>query len=112
LEGCLWPWMFCTCGSHLQSNGSPRSSGGPLPIGTTRSCSRALKELEAALSREERWHELTFRLRPRERAPLYVTARVSSDASSLRWILQPPHAAPPTPRRTDQRGDGMDGAIM
>jgi hypothetical protein len=29
-----------------------------------------------------------FRLRPRERAPLDVSARVAGDGHALRWILQ------------------------
>jgi len=32
--------------------------------------------------------ELTLRVRPRERAPMPVSARVSGDASGLRWILR------------------------
>lgn len=36
--------------------------------------------------------ELTLKLRPRERAPLAVAARVSGDADGLRWVLRP--AAP------------------
>lgn len=40
--------------------------------------------------------DLTFRFRPRERAPIDVVARVAGDAESLRWLLQPasPAAAP------------------
>jgi PAS domain-containing protein len=33
--------------------------------------------------------ELMLRVRPRERAPLDVSARVTGDGISLRWILQP-----------------------
>jgi PAS domain-containing protein len=33
--------------------------------------------------------ELTLKLRPRERAPLLVGARVSGDTSGLRWVLRP-----------------------
>lgn len=39
--------------------------------------------------------ELTLKLRPRERAPLTVQARVVGDADGLRWLLRPvptPHA--------------------
>jgi PAS domain S-box-containing protein len=32
--------------------------------------------------------EMTLRLRPRERAPLDATARVSGDGTSLRWLLR------------------------
>jgi PAS domain S-box-containing protein len=38
--------------------------------------------------------ELMLRVRPRERAPLDVSARVTGDGISLRWILQPVAAAP------------------
>lgn len=37
--------------------------------------------------------ELTLKLRPRERAPLTVTARVTGDAGSLRWLLRPAPAS-------------------
>jgi two-component system sensor histidine kinase VicK len=33
---------------------------------------------------------LKFRLRPRERAPIDVSARVAGDAASLRWVLTTP----------------------
>ena len=33
--------------------------------------------------------DLTLRLRPRERAPIDVSARVQGDGATLRWILQP-----------------------
>src|SRR5205823_8857536 len=35
--------------------------------------------------------ELTLKLRPRERAPLTVHARVVGDAEGLRWVLRPVH---------------------
>jgi hypothetical protein len=41
------------------------------------------------VARDARSQELMFKLRPRERAPLDVTARVSGDESSLRWVLRP-----------------------
>jgi len=41
------------------------------------------------VSREARSQDLAFKLRPRERAPLDVRARVSGDAASLRWVLRP-----------------------
>ena len=41
------------------------------------------------VAREGRPEEISFRLRPRERAPLDVFARVSGDGSALRWILRP-----------------------
>jgi PAS domain S-box-containing protein len=33
--------------------------------------------------------DMEFKLRPRERAPLPVSARVSGDANGLRWVLRP-----------------------
>ena len=39
--------------------------------------------------------ELVLKLRPRERAPLEITARVSGDATTLRWLLRQ------TPRTTE-----------
>jgi PAS domain-containing protein len=33
--------------------------------------------------------EMTLKLRPRERAPLTVSARVKGDAETLRWLLRP-----------------------
>ena len=33
--------------------------------------------------------EMALKLRPRERAPLTIRARVAGDADGLRWILQP-----------------------
>jgi len=41
--------------------------------------------------------ELMLRVRPRERAPLDVVARVSGDGTSLRWILQPASAGAISP---------------
>src|SRR4051812_11971591 len=41
------------------------------------------------VAREARSQEFGFKLRPRERAPIDVTARVSGDASALRWVLRP-----------------------
>ena len=41
------------------------------------------------LASEARSQELTFKLRPRERAPVDVTATVGADASRLRWVLRP-----------------------
>ena len=37
--------------------------------------------------------ELSIKLRPRERAPLRVRARVSGDEGALRWILRPTPAS-------------------
>lgn len=36
---------------------------------------------------EARSAELAFKLRPRERAPMDVTAKVSGDPTTLRWVL-------------------------
>lgn len=38
--------------------------------------------------------DLTLKLRPRERAPLSIAARVSGDADGLRWVLRPASTAP------------------
>jgi PAS domain-containing protein len=44
----------------------------------------------AAIARDGGYVDLTLRLRPRERAPLAVSATVSIDAeSTLRWLLRP-----------------------
>ena len=43
---------------------------------------------------EGRSGELTFKLRPRERAPLDVIATVGGDPGSLRWVLRPTSATP------------------
>jgi PAS domain S-box-containing protein len=56
--------------------------------------SRFLNE-SLRVAREARSQELGFKLRPRERAPLDVTARVSGDASALRWVLRPHDATTP-----------------
>jgi PAS domain S-box-containing protein len=42
------------------------------------------------VAQEARAQEFSFKLRPRERAPLDVVARVSGDASALRWVLRSP----------------------
>jgi Transcriptional regulator containing PAS, AAA-type ATPase, and DNA-binding domains len=47
----------------------------------------------ATLAKQPRTTELAFKLRPRERAPVEIAARVSTDGRSLRWVLNP---APPT----------------
>jgi len=50
---------------------------------------RAQFLVEAArASSETEPREIAFKLRPRERAPLTVTARVSGGDSGLRWILK------------------------
>lgn len=41
--------------------------------------------------------ELSFRLRPRERAPLHVVATVGADLDGLRWVLRPNAALGTTP---------------
>jgi PAS domain-containing protein len=43
----------------------------------------------AAIANDSTVAELAFRLRPRERAPLDVVAKVSGDGNILRWILRP-----------------------
>jgi hypothetical protein len=37
--------------------------------------------------------DLTVKVRPRERAPLLVSAKVMGDETGLRWLLQPVSAA-------------------
>jgi PAS domain S-box-containing protein len=41
------------------------------------------------LASEERSSHLTFKLRPRERAPVEVAATVEGGAGGLRWVLRP-----------------------
>ena len=36
--------------------------------------------------------ELSFRLRPRERAPLDVSATIRPDGASIRWVVRPVEA--------------------
>jgi PAS domain-containing protein len=43
----------------------------------------------ARFASEGRSGELSFKLRPRERAPLDVTATVGGDLAGLRWVLRP-----------------------
>ena len=45
------------------------------------------------LSTDGRSGELSFKLRPRERAPLDVIATVGADLTGLRWVLRPAIAA-------------------
>lgn len=48
--------------------------------------SRFLTQL-TTLATESEGSSLSFRLRPRERAPLNVDAKVKGDGSTLRWVL-------------------------
>jgi PAS domain S-box-containing protein len=41
------------------------------------------------LANDGRAGELTFKLRPRERAPLEVVATVGADPTGLRWVIRP-----------------------
>jgi PAS domain S-box-containing protein len=50
-----------------------------------------LKVLES-LGDRTRATELPFRLRPRERAPLDVSATIRADAGSIRWVVRPVEA--------------------
>jgi PAS domain-containing protein len=68
--------------------------GKPLSLFVCEARDRFLSE-SLRVSRGTRSHELMFKLRPRERAPLDVKARVSGDGSSLRWVLEPQHVAAP-----------------
>jgi PAS domain-containing protein len=49
---------------------------------------RFLSETTRALTAGEPL-ELAIRIRPRERAPLDIAAKVSGDGASLRWVLRP-----------------------
>jgi PAS domain S-box-containing protein len=51
-----------------------------------------LKAIES-LGEQTRATELPFRLRPRERAPLDVSATVRADAGAIRWVVRPSEAA-------------------
>jgi PAS domain S-box-containing protein len=42
-----------------------------------------------SLAEDTRPMELSFRLRPRERAPFDVSATVRADAGSIRWVVKP-----------------------
>ncbi|MGH9409480.1 MAG: PAS domain-containing protein [Vicinamibacterales bacterium] len=48
--------------------------------------SRFLTEI-AQLASESESRELAFKLRPRERAPLAIQAKVKGDSGALRWVL-------------------------
>jgi len=52
---------------------------------------RFLAEI-AQMSADGRSGQLSFRLRPRERAPVDVIANVGADAHGLRWVLRPADA--------------------
>ena len=49
----------------------------------------------ARLASEGQPAELTFKLRPRERAPLEVVATVGADRHGLRWVVRPASTAHP-----------------
>jgi PAS domain S-box-containing protein len=69
--------------------------GKTLSIFVCENRSRFLDE-SLRVAREARPQEVAFKLRPRERAPLDVMARVSGDASALRWVLHPSETAAPS----------------
>jgi len=50
----------------------------------------------AGLASEASVLELTLKLRPRERAPLMVSARVKGGSETLRWLLRPVSASTTT----------------
>ena len=50
--------------------------------------SRFLAEL-SHLAPDQQSTQMTFKLRPRERAPLAIEAKITSDSSTIRWILNP-----------------------
>ena len=65
--------------------------GKPLSVFVCQDRSGFLKALES-LGDQTRPSELTFRLRPRERAPLDVAATIRTDGASIRWIVRPVEA--------------------
>ena len=65
--------------------------GKPLSVFVCQDRSGFLKALES-LGDQARPSELTFRLRPRERAPLDVAATIRTDGASIRWIVRPVEA--------------------
>jgi PAS domain S-box-containing protein len=59
-----------------------------------------LKAMES-LGEQPRGTELPFRLRPRERAPVDVTATVRVDGGSIRWVVRPVEAPAPREREVN-----------
>jgi PAS domain S-box-containing protein len=62
--------------------------GKPLSVFVCQDRSGFLKTLES-VSEQTRPTDLPFRLRPRERAPLEVSATVRADGGSVRWVVRP-----------------------
>lgn len=65
--------------------------GKPLSVFVCQDRSGFLKTLES-MSEHTLATELPFRLRPRERAPLNVSATVRADGVSIRWVVRPVEA--------------------
>lgn len=65
--------------------------GKPLSVFVCQDRSGFLKALES-MGDHTRPTELPFRLRPRERAPLDVSATVRADGRSIRWVVRPVEA--------------------
>ena len=68
--------------------------GKPLSVFVCQDRSGFLKTLES-MSEHTLATELPFRLRPRERAPLNVSATVRADGVSIRWVVRPVEAGAP-----------------
>jgi two-component system, OmpR family, sensor histidine kinase VicK len=62
--------------------------GKPLSVFVCQDRSGFLKLL-ASMPEHAGSTEFTFRLRPRERAPVHVSATIRNEGSSIRWVLRP-----------------------
>ena len=72
--------------------------GKPLSVFVCENRDRFLSDISQIAS-EGRSGELTFKLRPRERAPLDVVAVVGADQTGLRWVIRPAAGAVSEPVR-------------
>jgi two-component system sensor histidine kinase VicK len=68
--------------------------GKPLSVFVCQDRAGFLKTLESLREQSART-ELPFRLRPRERAPLDVSATVRADRGALRWVVRPAEVRTP-----------------
>jgi PAS domain S-box-containing protein len=66
-------------------------TGKPLSVFVCEDRSGFLRMLESVPEHSRRI-ELSFRLRPRERAPLNVSATIRADGASIRWVVKPVEA--------------------
>jgi PAS domain S-box-containing protein len=62
--------------------------GKPLSVFVCQDRSGFLRTLES-MGEQTHATELSFRLRPRERAPLDVSASVRADGAAIRWVVRP-----------------------